>query len=344
MAARRKSSGTRRGGPKKVGGRRLPARSSSAREAKRDVEFVRLNKFLADQGVASRRASDELIAKGKVTVDGDIVTELGTKIDPRTQVVEVGGVHYSPLQDIEGKGARRYYVLNKPSGVVCTNERRETRPRAVDLITDARKGRIYTVGRLDDDSTGLILLTSDGEFAERIAHPRYGVSKTYLVKLAGRISEEDVQKVREGVYLSEGRTAGARVLVRRRTQVQSTLEVTIREGKNREVRRVFARVGHKVQSLKRTRIGPLTHRGLREGRWRALSREEVESLLAASDPMGPGPTPPGRDAVQEEDPAPSGPRRTARRSSARRRRGSPGGARGTRRGSRGGAGRGRRRS
>ena len=325
----------------------MPARSSSAREAKRDAETVRLNKFLADQGVASRRASDELIAAGKVTVDGDIVTELGTKIDPRQQVVEVGGVHYSPIQDIQGRGERRYYVLHKPSGVVCTNERRETRPRAVDLITDARKGRIYTVGRLDEDSTGLILLTSDGEFAERIAHPRYGVPKTYLVKLAGRISEEDLQKVREGVHLSEGRTAGARVLVRRRTQVQSTLEVTIREGKNREVRRVFARVGHKVQSLKRIRIGPLTHRGLREGRWRALSREEVEALLTASDPNEPGPTPPGRGGDREEQEPEKARRAPARRGSARGARRSAAssprsGARrgGARRGARGGATRG----
>ncbi len=268
---------------KKVGGKRMPARSSSARDEKRGALTVRLNKFLADNGVASRRGSDELIEKGKVTVDGKIVTELGLKIDPATQVVDVDGVilRSDPRE-------RRYYVLHKPSGVVCTNEIRETRPRAIDLVTDPNKGRIFTIGRLDEESKGLILLTSDGEFAERVGHPRFGVTKTYRVKVPGRISEDAVQKIREGVHLSEGRTAGARVLVKKRSASASTLEVSIYEGKNREVRRVFARVGFKVVSLTRIRIGPLTIQGLKEGRWRALSREEVEALLAESDRLEAG--------------------------------------------------------
>ncbi len=140
---KKKTSGrgsTDRQGPRKVSARRLPARTSSVREEKRGVDLVRLNKYLADQGVASRRASDELIAAGKVTVDGMPVTELGTKVDPIAQKVEVDGFILRP----EGT-ARRYYLLNKPSGVVCTNERRETRPRAIDLITDRQAGRIYTV-------------------------------------------------------------------------------------------------------------------------------------------------------------------------------------------------------
>jgi 23S rRNA pseudouridine2605 synthase len=298
--------------------KRFPARSSSARDAKRGVELVRLNKYLADQGVASRRACDELIAKGKVSIDGEIVTELGIKVDPYKQVVEIGGVNLKP-ENTE----RRYYVLHKPAGVVCTNERRETRPRAVDLVTDPNKGRIYTVGRLDEDSTGLIVLTSDGEFAERVSHPRYGVPKTYLVKVNGRILDEEVQRIREGVYLSDGRTAGARVVVLKRSPQQSSLEITIREGKNREVRRMLARVGAKVKSLQRVRVGPLTIRGLREGRWRHLSREEVEALLTASDPSAPGPMPPGRglgrdagsddgDALDEPD-EPDEPERPAAR-------------------------------
>lgn len=299
MAPRRRS-GPRRGGPRlprKVGAKRYPARSSSAREAKRDVELVRLNKYLADQGVASRRACDELIAKGKVSVDGELVTELGTKVDPYKQVVEIDGVHLKPERT-----ERRYYVLHKPAGVVCTNERRETRPRAIDLVTDPNKGRIYTVGRLDEDSTGLIVLTSDGEFAERVAHPRYGVAKTYLVKVAGKMLDEEIQRVREGVHLAEGRTAGARVVVLKRSPQQTSLELTIREGKNREVRRMLARVGAKVRSLQRIRIGPLSIRGLREGRWRLLSREEVEALLAESDPNGPGPAPPGREPHDLDEP------------------------------------------
>lgn len=283
MASRRRASGRGRGGAtrrpklKRVKGKRQPARTSSARDEKKDGGLVRLNKFLADNGVASRRGSDELITSGKVLVDEQPVTELGTKIDPSTQSVDVDGVRLR-----SDPRERRYYLLHKPTGVVCTNERRETRPRAIDLVTDPNKGRIFTVGRLDEESKGLLLLTSDGEFAERIAHPRYGVPKTYLVKVQGRITEEAVQRVREGVHLSEGRTAGARIIVKRRTTAGSTLEVTIQEGKNREVRRVFARVGYKVVSLTRVTIGPLGIRGLREGHWRALSRDEVEALLSMS--------------------------------------------------------------
>jgi len=237
--------------------------------------LVRLNRLLADHGVASRRQADVLIAAGKVTVDGEPATELGLRVDPERQRVEIDGVVLKP------HGARRrYYLLNKPSGVVCTNEPRETRPRAVDLITDPRKGRIYTVGRLDEDSLGLILLTNDGEFANRIMHPRYGVQKTYLVKVRGEIDDAALQRVREGVPLSEGRTAGARILVERRGRDHSLLTVTIHEGMNREIRRTFAKVGYKVLELRRTRIGPVTDRRLKTGKWRELEREEVQALLA----------------------------------------------------------------
>jgi len=239
---------------------------------------VRLNKYLADHGVASRRACDVLIEQGKVTVDGMPVSELGTKVNPFEQTVEVDGTPLRP----EG-ASRRYYLLHKPAGVLCTNERSENRPRAIDLITDRTKGRIYTVGRLDEESTGLILLTNDGEFAQRVAHPRYGVPKTYRVTLHGRIHDEAIQKVRDGVYLSDGRTGGARILIRRRSASSSVLLVTLREGRNREVRRVFADVGFKVVGLARVDIGPLSARGLRAGKWRPLSREEVEALLDLAD-------------------------------------------------------------
>ncbi|MFT5154498.1 MAG: 23S rRNA pseudouridine2605 synthase, partial [Planctomycetota bacterium] len=152
-AGNKKKSKKSKSRPLRASGRRLPARSSSAREAKRDYDLIRLNKFLADHGVASRRACDELIAGGKVTIDGVPVTELGTKVDPAIQSIEVNG------ELLKSRGDRRYYILNKPPGVVCTNERRETRPRAIDMITDRDKGRIYSVGRLDEDSRGLLLLT-----------------------------------------------------------------------------------------------------------------------------------------------------------------------------------------
>lgn len=254
--------------------------------------LVRLNKLLAERGVASRRACDELIASGQVIVDGYPVTELGTKVDPERQTVEVAGRVFKPERSV----TRRYYLLNKPAGVVCTNEEREQRPRAVDMITERDKGRIYTVGRLDEDSKGLILLTNDGEFAQRIMHPRYEVPKTYLVKLRGHVDDEALEKIRAGVHLAEGRTAGARVVVRRRTRETSHLLVTIHEGMNREVRRVFARFGYKVVDLRRVRIGPLTDRGLKEGQWRRLTRAEVDALLACSEGRGSPAQPAGKAA------------------------------------------------
>lgn len=244
-----------------------------AEDANEPAKLVRLNKFLADHGVASRRRCDELILAGQVTVDGEVVNTLGSRVDPERQTVEIDGVNLKP-----GALRRRYYLLNKPAGVVCTNEEREMRPRAVDLITDPRRGRIYTIGRLDEESKGLILLTNDGEFAQRIMHPRYGVEKTYLVRVLGKIDDEALQKIRGGIHLSEGRTSGARVLVHERQRDSSWLSVTIHEGMNREIRRAFARVGYKVTELKRTSIGPVNDRGLRIGRWRELTKNEVELL------------------------------------------------------------------
>ena len=241
---------------------------------------VRLNKFLASQGVASRRKCDELISSGRVSVDGRVVRELGVRVDPATQEVEVDG------QVFRAHGARqRYYLLNKPKGVVCTNEERETRPRAVDLITDPRKGRIFTVGRLDEESEGLILITNDGDFAQRVMHPKYGVEKTYEVEVFGRVEDAELAKVREGVHLAEGRTAGARVLVKDRRSDASRLTVSIREGMNREIRRTFARIGHKVLHLRRVRIGPISDRGLKPGRWRELAADEVRALLSGGAPV-----------------------------------------------------------
>ena len=242
-----------------------------------ETPLVRLNKYLADRGVASRRKCDELMAAGKVLVDGNPVTELGTKVDPETAVVEVDGQVFKP-----GSGRRRYYLLNKPKGVICTNDRREAKKRAIDLVTDPEAGRIYTVGRLDEESTGLILLTNDGEFTHLIAHPRHEVPKTYLVKVRGRVDGESLVKLRKGVHLAEGRTGPVKARVYKRSNNFSTLSVTLGEGKNREVRRIFARVGFNVISLRRTRIGNLGDRRLKEGQWRPLLRREVEDLIAVA--------------------------------------------------------------
>jgi len=273
---------TTRRASKKTTKKKVTRKKTVKRRAKRAIESredgVRLNKYLADHGIASRRAVDELISEGRVTVDGVIVEELGLKIDPDEQVVELNGERIAPKRHER----KQYYLLNKPTGVVCTNERRETRPRAIDLITDRAKGRIYSVGRLDEASKGLIILTNDGEFANRLTHPRYGVTKTYMVKLRGRITDEGVQKIREGVYLAEGRTGQARVVVRKRSREYSHLMVILREGKNREIRRTFHSVGFKVVELRRSRVGSLTDRGLKVGYWRKLTPAEVDELLALS--------------------------------------------------------------
>lgn len=305
QAARRSSSGSARKTKSSSSGttrKRSKSSSVSATKSKRSgtraskspavaavnaAGTIRLNKYLADHGVASRRKCDELISKGKVTVDGSPVIELGARVDPTNSKVEIAGFVLRPE-----KTQRRYYLLNKPSGVICTNEGRETRPRAVDMITDRDKGRIYTVGRLDEDSKGLILLTNDGDFANHIMHPSHGVPKTYSVRVLGRIEDEALRKVRHGVHLSEGRTAGARILIKRRMSRYSILSVTLQEGMNREIRRAFARVGYKVVDLKRTNIGPINDRGLKIGHWRPLKRAEVAALLhyaedhAAGNPSG----------------------------------------------------------
>lgn len=235
---------------------------------------VRLNKYLAANGVASRRRADELIAAGEVMVDGEIVTALGTQIDPATQLVEVDGVRLRP----EGE-RHRYYLLNKPSGVVCTSDPREARPRAIDLITDRKKGRIYTVGRLDEETVGLVILTNDGELANRISHPRYGIEKTYRVVLSGPLDEAALKKLRAGVRLSDFKASFSRVRVLKRGERQSVLLLSLNEGKNREIRRVFARLRLPVRDLRRVRIGNLDDRGLKVGHWRPLTRAEVQGLL-----------------------------------------------------------------
>jgi len=238
---------------------------------------VRLNKLLAENGIASRRAADKLITEGEVMVDGQIVTELGLKVDPDVQRVEVDGVVLR-----SGGERHRYYLLNKPAGVVCTNDVREHRPRAIDLITDRKKGRIYPVGRLDEETVGLLLLTNDGEFANRIAHPRYGVSRTYRVTVDGRVRDADVERMKEGVRLSDFVARFERARVLKRSETQASLLVTLQEGKNREIRRVFAKLGLKVRKLRRVAIGRLGDRGLKIGHWRMLTPAEVAGLLELS--------------------------------------------------------------
>jgi 23S rRNA pseudouridine2605 synthase len=170
-----------------------------------------------------------------------------------------------------------YVLLNKPKGVVCTNSDREGRPRAIDLVGGVAQ-RVFPVGRLDVESTGLILLTNDGDLANHISHPRYGLAKTYVVEVEGHMDGASIEKMKGGMYLEGKRTGGATVKVLRRSQVRTLLEVRLTEGRNREIRRILARMKYKVRSLRRTAIGPITDRGIKTGNCRLLTAAEVQAL------------------------------------------------------------------
>ena len=235
----------------------------------------RLHKYLASTGAGSRRECETYIKQGRVTVNGKLVTKMGVKVVPGTDMVSFDGESVEPER-------RVYFLLNKPSGYICTNSDEHGRPRAMDLVPDQRQ-RIYTVGRLDADSRGLILLTNDGTIANIICHPRYRVEKVYVVAVRGRLTREQVAKLEAGVWLAEGKSSPASV---RRMQYdpkreESYLEMTLFEGRNREIRRVFAKVGLKVRRLVRTRIGPLQLGKLPPGSCEVLAPKDLEFVQEA---------------------------------------------------------------
>ena len=230
---------------------------------------VRLQKVMAQAGVGSRRHCEELIATGRVEVDGQTVSELGTKVDP-DQEVRVDSVLLSRPHHV-------YFLVNKPTGVVSTNFDPSGRTRVVDLLPPMRE-RLFTVGRLDMSSEGLILVTNDGELANRLAHPRYGVEKTYHVVVAGTPEREVLDTLRRGVHLAEGLARATSVRVRKMFKQSTLLEIVLSEGKNREIRRILAKVGHKVLRLKRVAIGRLRLAGMAPGEVRRLTTHELRSL------------------------------------------------------------------
>ena len=249
---------------------RRDANSSDASEhSDRPTSGERLQKVLAAAGVASRRECETLILEGRVEVDRQVVTVLGTRVDPARQEIRVDG---TPL------GRRRfvYFVVNKPAGVVSTNRDPDGRPRVVDLVPSDE--RLFTVGRLDRSSEGMILVTNDGELANQLSHPRYGMPKTYRAKVLGLLTPEATQQLRQGVHLAEGLARVASLKVKGRHARGSELEIILTEGRNREIRRVLARVGHKVLYLKRIAIGPLRLGNLATGDCRRLKPDEVEQL------------------------------------------------------------------
>ena len=233
---------------------------------------IRIQKALANAGVASRRAVEEMVLEGRITVNGRRVSKLPCFVDLVADDVRVDG------QKVRTRRRRhKYFLLNKPRGVVCTQDDPSGRPRATDLIPGAG-GRIYCVGRLDADSTGLIILTDDGELTNYLTHPRYGVVRTYVVEVDALPTAQELEKLSKGMRLDGKRTAGAQVKVLRRAPERSLLEVKVAEGPNREVRRLLARLGHKVRRLKRTAIGPITDKGLKIGSFRILKHAEVSQL------------------------------------------------------------------
>ena len=237
----------------------------------------RLQKALAHAGVASRRACETLITSGRVTVNDEVVFEMGSRIDPEVDVVRVDGVI------VQMDTTKRYFVLNKPRGVVSTMSDENGRPDLREF-TDPVGERLYNVGRLDTDTSGLLILTNDGALAHKLAHPSFGVQKTYIAKVRGRVTPAVIQQLRDGVELKDGpiHADSAKILPGGTSKSHSLVEVTLHSGRNRIVRRMLAEVGHPVEELVRRQFGPLNLGTQRVGELRELSAGERGALLSAA--------------------------------------------------------------
>ncbi|MHB8705549.1 MAG: pseudouridine synthase [Coriobacteriia bacterium] len=238
-------------------------------------EPERLQRYLARAGVASRRSAEEMIAAGRVRVNGEVVTAMGVKVVSGTDRVEVDGAVVAPLE------SHVYFVLNKPAGYVTTLSDPEGRKTVADLLPNVGR-RLFTVGRLDYETTGLLLLTDDGEFAHRLMHPRYHVEKSYIATVAGIPDEPVLQRLRSGVTLDDGLTAPAEAERIATRGDSATVRLVIREGRKRQVRRMLASVGHPVFQLHRERFGPVLLGGVAPGETRPLEAAEVAALMAAA--------------------------------------------------------------
>ncbi|MFM7250701.1 MAG: pseudouridine synthase [Planctomycetaceae bacterium] len=270
-----------------------------------DDGLERLQKVLAGAGLGSRRACEELITAGRVEVDRVVVTQLGTRVDPHRQEIRVDGER---LPDPK----RVVYMLFKPVGVVTTNYDPDGRPRVVDLVPGER--RLFAIGRLDRMSEGLILVTNDGDLANLLAHPRYGVEKRYLVQVAGVPTPETLDKLRRGIGLAEGMARAQHVHLKTQHKQSAVLEMVLDEGKNREIRRMLARLGHKVHQLKRVAVGNLSLGALLPGQCRQLTWAEVEALRRdALEQTGGETAPAGRRPPPREGRRPGGQARPGRR-------------------------------
>lgn len=233
---------------------------------------VRIQKALAEAGVAGRRTVEDMIVEGRIRVNGSLVKSLPCFIDPLTDRVEVDHerVRLSAPHKI-------HFLLNKPRGVLCERRVNDGRPMVLDLVPRVPQ-RLQVVGSMNASDTGLVILTSDGELAQKLTHPRYGLLKTYLVDLEGRVSGEAMEAIKHGIIIDGHKTVGARIKVVRRTDRNSTIEVVMAEGRNRELRRVLARLGHRIERLKRVAFGTVTDKGLKTGNFRPLHDGEVIAL------------------------------------------------------------------
>ena len=233
---------------------------------------MRLQKYMAECGVASRRKAEEMIAQGRVTVNGAVVTEMGTQAEEGDEVRLDG-------QLIRPEAEKRYVMYHKPAGEVTTVSDPEGRKCVLDHFRDYPV-RLYPVGRLDYDSEGLLLLTNDGALTERMLHPSHQVDKSYVARVEGTVSPEDMRRLRTGILLDDHKTAPAKARILKREALASVVLVTIHEGRNRQVRRMFEETGHRVLQLRRVRFGPLELGDLPRGKWRELTAEEVRKLRA----------------------------------------------------------------
>ncbi|MDQ7992257.1 MAG: pseudouridine synthase [Propionicimonas sp.] len=240
-----------------------------------EPEGVRLQKVLARAGVASRRASETLIARGRVEVNGSVVTEQGLRVDPARDVIRVDGARIPPERH------HAYVVLNKPRGVLSAMEDDRGRRTLADFLQRRGGERLFHVGRLDADTEGLILLTNDGEFAQRMSHPSYEVRKTYLAVVEGSLEHSVLARLRKGITLEDGPIKPDKIRIVARESRQTMVELTLHSGRNRIVRRIFDAVGHPVRRLSRTAIGPVRLGTLKSGELRDLTSEELGALLDA---------------------------------------------------------------
>lgn len=233
---------------------------------------IRLQKVLASAGIASRRRCEELMAEGRVEVNGEVITQMGARVDAVRDVIHVDGKRLPPPND------HAYVVLNKPTGIVSTMADENGRPDLSGLLAD-RTDRLFHVGRLDTDTSGLLMLTNDGELAHQLAHPSFEIVKTYVALVEGAVSDKVSAALRDGIELDDGSAQVDRFVVRDRGRSQSMIEMDIHMGRNRIVRRMLAEVGHPVIELTRTGFGPLRLGGLGVGRMRDLTRDELGALL-----------------------------------------------------------------